>query len=284
MQDISILKKVLKNPQGVYDIAIQISFDGVSYSVLVPNQNLILGIRHIPIKGIGREDDLAVTIGKNLFKEQALKVPYNSVKIAYISKNSTLVPADYFDANNLKKFLDLNHALDELDEIHYNFIPAINAYNIFTVPNVVANELINFFPNMKLYHQATPLITSSVIYNKNKSASAAEAYIHLNHDFFDFLFYKDNQFILHNSYELRSEADFVYYVLAALKQLNVEPANAVIKLSGLVQEKKQFIDALFHFAANVDVIIDLPQLYRDKALRKIPAECFVALNGLFLCE
>jgi len=262
-------------------LSIQASLNGLSFSVMDTNRLMVIAYRKYRFENTRLIDELTEKIQDLLNKDSLLNNNYQQVGFIYLSQKSTLIPSAYFDENSLRKYFEFNHTLNELDEIHYNYIYAIDAYNVFTIPNYVANEVYNKYKNISFYHQATPLING--IYTREKSNKETEIYINLNEGFFDIAVINSGKLNLYNSFSCQNENDILYFIMYVVKQLKIDPDNAILCLSGIHADDKHII-TFRKFLPTITSNSPNAKFIYAKALADIPKNTFTNLINLYSCE
>lgn len=282
MPDIDLLDISLdsENTQN-YFLSIQADLNGFSFCILDIEKKTYLGIRHYDIKDIYSIDDYTDKL-LNIFNEdKLLNKLYKSVSFIYLTQKSILIPASFFDKSNLKAYFEFNHNISELDEIHYNFLGEINAYNVFIIPNYIASKIVNRFRNVKFYHQATPFIKS--IFEKNANKEKECVYINMNSKFVDIAVAGENRLKLYNTFQFQNETDLLYFVLYIYKQLNLDTQKNKLFISGDQGDKPQYFKALRKYINTVNYLEPFDFLF-SRVLAKMNKHKFLNLFNLVSCE
>jgi hypothetical protein len=166
--------------------------------------------KHVMLKGFSvNEPDFDIWCGK--FDEFLLQIPVSSIPVncLFVSPKHTFIPADAFDATKLKQYLSFFTPLDDLDEIHYTLVPLINGYCCFAMPNYVVTTLFQRFGKVRFFSQAYQnLMQVSGKQHKNKIGMM------FCNNFMEITVFKDNKFVLNNSYEIANGYDIIYFIAA----------------------------------------------------------------------
>jgi hypothetical protein len=244
MADINLVdKSYSKDNSAHYHLSIQIDTDGLSFCILdIQKKHYIVFQKYV----FGKSSDIVALIDKleKCFEEdEILKASFNSSSCIYLTQKSTLIPSAFFDEMNLRDYFEFNHPLEELDEIHYNIIPDIDASNVFAIPTYLANLLYSKFRGLKIYHQATPFIKSALKDFKPSSS----VHINLNTGFFDVVIKQGNRLILYNTFLYQNETDMLYYVLFIINQLKLSPEKIPMTICGEMSDRVSFQESLSKF-------------------------------------
>lgn len=241
MAEINLLDKSYhKDNSNHYHLSLQIDSEGLAYCILDSRRKRYIGFQKY---FFGKSSDIISLVNKlenQLEEEDILNASFKSSSCIYHTQKSTLVPNVFFDESKLREYFEFNHALDELDEIHYNVVPEINAYNVFTIPTYLANLLHNKFKGILIYHQATPFI-KSVLKDFRPSSSV---HINLNPGFFDIIVKLDNQLKLYNTFLYQNDTDMLYYILFIINQLKLNPETIPLTICGEMSDRISYQESL----------------------------------------
>jgi hypothetical protein len=181
-----------------------------------------------------------------LFKQDdLLTLPYSSSAFMFLSQKSTLIPDSYFDRNELIKYLAFNHDLDTLDEIHYNYIASIDAYNVFTLHTYIAAEISNHIQGVRFFHQGSTFIEKVMEFTKNWHKDMIA--VNLNRQFFDIIVSAGGKLKLYNTFHYMGQNDLLYFILYVSKQFKCEPSVVKLLLSGEVSDQLNYFDAIRNY-------------------------------------
>jgi hypothetical protein len=244
MAEISLLDNSYSKANSThYHLSLQIDSEGLAYSVLDNRRK-----RYIVFQKylFGKPCDIISLVNKleKCFEEdEVLKSSFNSSSCIYLTQKSTLVPNAFFDELKLRDYFEFNHPLEELDEIHYNIVPEIDACNVYAIPTYLANLLNNKFEGVKIYHQATPFIKSAL---KDFHPSSS-VHINLNPGFFDIIIKQENKLKLYNTFLYRNDTDMLYYVLFIINQLKLNPENIPVTICGEMSDRISYQESLSEY-------------------------------------
>ncbi|MBN2349793.1 MAG: DUF3822 family protein [Bacteroidales bacterium] len=283
MPDINLVEKsITQQKLNQKYLSIQVDLNGFSFFILDTEHLLFLAFRKYSFQNVHLVEDLTSKIEDLLEKDDLLQQNYNRTGVIFSSQKSTLVPSAYFNEKDLRSYFEFNHSIDELDEIHYNYIYAIDAYNVFTIPNYVANELYNKFQKVHFYHQATPIING--IYTREKSSKENEVYINLNKDFFDIAVICSGSLNLYNTFSYQDENDLLYFILYVCKQLSIESEKTAVYLSGEECSHSVYFAAIKKYLPYIFYNIPNSKFIFAKALDHFKKHTFINLINLYSCE
>lgn len=229
-----------KSKTASYILSLQLDDFGYSYAILDPINNVYDAINHhnfekkVLDKSIPEKAE--VMIKEDLF----LSKNYKTVYFNYATNKSTLVPGELFDRKELKKIFTFTHKLDENEELHFNYIKEIDSYNLFAIPSDLTTLLVNKFPEIIFVHQNNVFVKTLVEKGKAVKFKLPVVHVNVNSKSFEIGIYKDDRFLLLNTYLYNDENDFVYYLLNTLEQYDIKVNKLHFNISGFLEQDTEF--------------------------------------------
>lgn len=200
------------------EISIQVSLDGFSFSIASAVDKSCLLFRSYKFEHILLIDELIRKTESILSSDDKLNYNFDKADVTLISQNSAIIPTEFFNTSDLKKYFEFSHNLAEFDEIHYTHLKEIEAYNVFSIPGYFSQLFYSNYPKVTFNHQASRLINFGY---KNQSYSP-RIIVGLNAGFFDMVIFDNNKLLLSNSYLYTTPTDFIYFFLYTCRQLKIE--------------------------------------------------------------
>lgn len=178
---------------------------------------------------------------------KALSQNFEKVYISVLNSDFTLLPNAIFDQDNLADYLQLN--LGELNNQResYQSIPELNCTNAYRIES----ELIEFFESK--YKHATFLHSSTTflnLINTVKTQEESKLYLNVYDAHFLICYFKEGKLNLLNSFEFKTEADFIYLILFLSKELEMSQTKTEVILSG----KINYQEALTEYFTSVSIL------------------------------
>jgi hypothetical protein len=265
-----------------YNISIQASLNGYSFSVLDPLRNKYILLKHIPFPGemsIELLEEKVYAIQKN---DEFLTRQYYSVYFSWQSPRYTLIPGPLFNKDNLRTYFEFNHILEELDEIHYNGYKNIDAYSLFVIPSELSNIVYRSYGNARFFNQTTPLIEHALISHGGKGTrKTALASIYGNN--IDILVIQEEKPVLCNSFPWKDEKDIVYFILYVYDQLKLDGTETPLYLIGEISRKASVYEMLKSYISRVGFDKPNSNFNYSYTFNDIDQHRFINLFNLRLC-
>ncbi len=206
-------------------LSIQADLNGFSFCVFDNNGNCHVLKQYA--YSIADYNDLDNEVHKLFRQEKLLQQPYKKCYCLFISNKSTLIPAQLFDVQHLRTYLDFVAPLDELDEIHFRQLSVPDAIAVFAVPSPVAAAVHLYQPNTLFLHQSIPLI-----YLLDDIRPHNGIIVHLSQDITSITLYAGGRLVLNNTFNVHAFADTLYYLSYVLRQWELSPQNTPVYFTG----------------------------------------------------
>lgn len=236
MKDFSFVDETLDlNRAHAYRLSIQVSLDGFSFSILDLVRGKFVVLKHYDLSQQKGYDQKADKLRQILSSDKHLHPSFKQSVALVVTRKSTLIPETYFQEKDLKSYLSFNHDLDELDEIHFNHLEEIRAYNVFTIPNPISNTLLEHFGNIPYYHHGQPFLQYQL---DNASPAKKTAALSIFEQFIDIGVFSGNNLLFYNTFQWSTHEDILYYLLYVYKQLNLDVNSNELQISGSTRDQK----------------------------------------------
>ncbi len=229
------------NKTQFYHLSIQVSLDGFLFAILDPENSRYLGLKRYGFEKANNLDKHFENLERILQQDPFLKKEYLSVSCIHNENRATLLPAALFDREHLKLYFEFNHVLNELDELHYNFLNQIDAYLVFPLNSEITSLILKSWLNTRFFHQDTPLI-DALISRENGNGSLVG--INFNEGHFDIVVTENRQLKYQNNFSFRSDEDLIYFMLFVFDKLEMDQEKTPVLLSGEIDKFSERLSTL----------------------------------------
>ncbi|MBQ3688265.1 MAG: DUF3822 family protein [Bacteroidales bacterium] len=234
------------NKTSTYNLSIQISQRGFTYCILDTYSKEYVAVKHA---GYGMEltdENLYDKIKQNLTFDACMGKSYKSVDMIFVTRKSLLVPNPIFDKTKLKDLSNANFEVTDKEEIQFNKLKAISACNVFVIPSYITTLMVNTFPEINFYHEATPFI-ENLIKNGGEETTIS---VNFYYDFMDIAVTEKGKVLLYNTFAYQTATDVLYCVSSIISKLKLGKKTP-IKLSGYIDKESDIYAMLYKYNANV---------------------------------
>jgi len=234
-----------------YHLSIRVNHLGYSYCIIDTVRKKCVAVKNINFDKVADSDTFFKNVQDFLENDSFLNKFYKSVDFIYQSPKSTLVPNTLFDRKYLKTYFQFTQVLDEYEEIHYNKLSKAPAVNIFSIPSEITTLMVNKFPELRFFHQASIFIENTL---KQASDKKNMVSVMANNNFFDIVVTESGKLFLYNNFPYQNENDFVYYIMNIYHQLNISPKDVGVYLSGDIDKEDKRYKLLSKFIRDVNMV------------------------------
>lgn len=233
-------------------LSIQVSLTGLSFCCFDSLNNTITSFREVPFDnfhiGIKIED-----LFSNTFRDYPeLNDSYDDILIIHNNNLSTFVPTPLFDENFLGSYLQYNtkvfdtdfFAFDEISNYQINsvYIPYVNMNNFF----------IDQFGTFDYKHANSILVQK--LLEASKNIDDKKMTVHFNPNHFELIVIQNQKLLFFNSFDYKTPEDFIYYVLFTAEQLNLNPENFLLELTGIIEAESDYFKIAYKYIRNVSLM------------------------------
>lgn len=233
-------------------LSIQVSLTGLSFCCFDTLNNTVTSFKDIHFehfdKNLKIEDLFA-----NAFEENPeLNEKYDDVLVIHNNNLSTFVPTPLFDENYLGSYLQYNTKVFETDFFAYDEISNYDMNTVY-IPYVNMNNFfIDKFGTFDYKHANSILVTK--LLDASKNIDDKKMMVHFSSSHFEIIVIQNQKLLLFNSFEYQTPEDFIYYILFAAEQLNMNPENFPLELIGNITEESDFFKIAYKYVRNVSLI------------------------------
>ena len=179
-----------------------------------------------------------------------MKQSFQDVHIIHENELSTLVPMELFKEENLADYLKFNSKILKSDFISYDTVSANNSVNVY-VPYVNINNFIyEKFGTFTYRHFSTILIET--LLKTEMESSETVMYVNVASSHFEIVTFKYGELVYYNTFEYNTKEDFIYYILFATEQLQLNPETLNLKFLGAISKENDLYEIAYKYIRHVD--------------------------------
>ena len=235
-------------------LILQVSLTEVSFCIFDSLKNKIEQIAHFSIdntsNSISIEEYLATVIKNNV----ALQTTFDDILVLHNNNLLTFVPSVLYDQQYLSSYMQYNTKVFESDYFTHDEISSYDMNTVYIPYININNFLIDQFGSFKYQHSFTILIKKILDFSKN--IEETQVYIHIQKDNFQLIVVKNQKLLLFNTFEFKTDQDFMYYVLFAMEQLQLNPESVLVKLFGTISKEHSLYQIAYKYIRNVSLFTE----------------------------
>jgi hypothetical protein len=282
MPEISLIDRSFnKDKSSDCNVSMQVNQDGITYCVCDNASGVHLVFKKYKFEHAHLTGDILEKTSVILNKDEILGLRFHSVKYLGYTRQSTLIPAEFFDKAHMRDYLIFNHGNEIENEVYSNYIPVQNIYNAFALPRDLVSLVTYHFKKVEFLSQTTPFLRYLTgmkdIYNDKI------VYVGLNPDFFDIACMAESHLKLYNTFQYTSESDLLYYVIYAYRQLGFDPDKIPLILAGELSSKISYYEILKQYITELKYASITKNLLLAPALQELNVVKFLNLLNVKAC-
>lgn len=232
-------------------LSIQVSLNGLSFCILNTESNSVTHYSNIKFDKILNPAETLLQLKDYLGTNKVLQQDFANVHLIHENELSTLVPKSLFDEDNLADYLKFNAKILSNDYITHDELKQGDIVNVY-VPYVnINNFLYDAFGDFEFNHYSTLLLNAVFSIHKKKEETTMYASISETH--FEIVVVKGNSLILYNTFEYQTKEDFIYYILFASEQLELNPEEFPLVLVGNISENNELYNIAYTYIRHVSI-------------------------------
>jgi len=265
-----------------YCIYLELSINAVTYTIFNPQTSSFIGIEKYLFNDIYNDFSLVEPLKRMLSVSTILQKEFKLFNVAYVNQRATLIPNAIFNNNELKEYHHFNFSPKEEDLFFSDKLINLSGYNVYSIPDFIT-ELFKTKKNIRFNHFSSALIESSILQAK-KNKTKLLINVHLLPSSFQIVVVKNELLEIYNSFSYQTSEDFIYYLLFVLNQLNINPDEASIILTGEVDKNSAIYEMVYKYIQKIDFGKRPADIKFSYIFEEIPQHYYYALFNQYLCE
>ncbi|MCB2206929.1 MAG: DUF3822 family protein [Bacteroidetes bacterium] len=239
-------KSFLESNTGDYYLSLQLGKRSLSFTVFNPGAKKYVVFDSYTFNNVKLNEDAFHMFEHVLEEKKWLNNRFQKVIFLIDHQFSTLIPPPLFIEDKADMYLKFNHPVEEAHITCYNKLKNAHIINVFCISKVVNDLLVKLWPNIQLYHCSSAIIESLSINYKNK-IGANSLFLNVRDEGFDLIYFKNKNLHFHNMFRFHTKEDFIYFLLSALEELQLNPEEVELVISGNIDKSSILYDMIFRY-------------------------------------
>jgi hypothetical protein len=220
-----------------------------TYGIYQTEQHKFVALESFNLQNAFSPDALTQTLKQVIESNKLLGGKYGTVRFAYDSHRSTLMPDALYDASLQAEYIAFNHPAEKGESVLSDTLKNTEARNIYLFPDLLREMLLGFYPGMSIRHHSSALIESLSTRFKNESKPKLVLHISLTH--FEIILFEGKHLKFYNTFKHQTSEDFIYYLLFVCEQLKLNPETLDLVLIGEVERNSAIYSILYKYVRNI---------------------------------
>jgi hypothetical protein len=202
---------------------------------------------------------------------------YDDISVLHDNSLNTFVPKALFDEDFLGSYLQYNTKVFETDFFAYDTIGNYDINNVY-VPFMDANNfLIDRYGTFEYKNSNSILVTK--LLDASKNIDEKQVYVHVKDTHFEIIVVRNQKLLLFNSFEYKAPEDFLYYLLFALEQLQLNPEVAPVLALGKINTNNPCYKLAYKYIRNLSLFEPLVIQEKWNKSNEEALEHFILFNS-----
>jgi len=239
-------KSFIETNTGDYYLTLRLGKRSLDFTVFNPDVKKYTIFDAYTYSDIDLNED-AQQILEQLFAEKKwLDQRFQKVFFLIDHELSTLLPPQLFIENNAKQYLSFNHPIEASQPACFNNLKNAHVVDVFSIPATIDKLLKKIWPNVQLLHCSSVIIESLSINYKNK-IGVNTLFVNRRDEGFDLVYFKNKKLHFYNFFRFHTKEDFIYFVLSAIEELELNPEEVELVLSGNIDKSSILYEMIFRY-------------------------------------
>ncbi|MDA3867997.1 MAG: DUF3822 family protein [Salinivirgaceae bacterium] len=265
-----------------YIKSIQISLNGFSYIVTDPAEPAHLALRSYDFGteiSVKRIDGLIADLFQN---EDVLSQPSQKTIVTYMERAYAMAPQMLFLPDSAHKLIDVNFKKDEFAHVTHASIPASDIVFASRMPENIYKTLSLYSENLQVVPYQCALAVNAIQTLQHHGFSEG-FFMNVNYQFFDLMYIKDQKIVFYNNFGYAQYADVLYFTLATLEKLSIDPNKIHLFIQGHELVKEVILQELNMHVRNVYLDRRILGTAYSHQFEQLPLYQYKLLTGLYSC-
>ncbi len=229
-------------------LSIQVSLNGLSFCTVDSNNQITaieqenFGIRLTPEQVL---DKIKYMFDRN----QNLKESFTTIELIHQNDLYTIVPKPLFDEALLKDYLKYNVKVLQNDFIVYDELDQHDLITVYIPYTNINNFFFDTFGSFTYKHTNTVL--ANTLLTKEKNSESITVFANMSSIVFDLIIIDKGRLMLSNTFNYETKEDFLYYLMYATEQLNLNPEEFKLVFLGSITKDNEFYNIAYKYIRNI---------------------------------
>ena len=269
------------NKSASCHLSIQVRLDGFSFAILNIREQKYIALEYYDIQNCSTYSDLAEQVDKIIAQQELLQQNFASTSVGMAHTLNTLTPKALYDDAHGKEILGFNQAVLQNEEETSDWLASIQAYNSYLIPEELERCFNKHFPNLKWKHDSSILIES--LLHQFKLQEGEKMYLSVQNKYFELTILEGKKLKFFNSFSYKAAEDLIYYLLFTCEQLNLNPDQTPLIISGEIEQDSEVYKLLYRYVRNISFTKRNPNYKYSFVFDEVKEHYYYKLLNQHLC-
>lgn len=232
-------------------MSVQVSLNGLSFLLQNDETNSVEFEKNILFESPLSPEEVLGEIQTIFSSNIELNKEINVLTVIHQNNLSTPVPKPLFDKTQPEVFLKFNSKIFPSDYVDFDEIENFDLINVYVPFANVNNYFFDRYGTFTFLHFSTKFIEKKL--NEERFGNSKKMFVHLYNKEMNLLVTHGKNILLFNTFLYNTPEDFLYYTLFVAEQLELNPEEFNLSLSGQVTEDDDFFKIAYKYIRNVSI-------------------------------
>lgn len=262
-------------------LSLQIGKDFLVLMVYDVQNQKYIGVREYSFNTVQGSFQLEKELASRLDEDNLFGYCNGEVRILMNHTPYSWVPNAFYKADKERETLDFQHKTPFSDRIFSRELASMDAKILFSVPDHLVRFFEQRFSDCSFYHAVFPWVLDGAARLNNRDQSVLKARI--TDSSFDLMLWRNKRIEFVNAFEYHNAEDFLYYLLFAMEQLELNTEETELVLSGQILKTSPIFDYIWKYVRHVSFDKEVKK-NKSYVFNEIPEHFYPALMKMHLCE
>lgn len=231
------------------ELSIQINLDGLSFCILNKTDEKIVYYHQKQFNSALDPVNLLREIETIYSTQNELEnAVVQKVNLCFCHSFFTLVPKNLFSEKVGASYLKFNTKILQTDVVAHDELTHTNIVNVYIPFTNIINFFFDKYGEFEYTHHMS-ILTDKFI--NRKTENNIVVYAHNQKNRLDLIIIENGKLLLGNCYRIYAKEDYLYYLLFAAEQLQLNPKEFQLYLSGLLTKDDEIYNLLQDYIQNI---------------------------------
>lgn len=271
-----------------YRLSIQLRLDGFSFAIFASETNKILKIQEYKSpwrKDLG-QDEQWQKINQYLLEtfenDNIGLLSFSAVKVILDHKEYHLQASIFVDETKSNTAIDFNQSINYSHIILNKETLGLDCINAFAIPSSIRNTISDYFEKIDFLHISDILINDIRILHQNKKITK-RLYVYISDRDIHIIAF-DKELLFSNSFHYSAKEDFIYFILLAFEQLEMNPEEDPLYFVGEISRSSALYNITWQYIRNVHFMGKQLSAVLSQDFDQLPIHQYYLLLQSNICE
>lgn len=245
-------------------LSVQVSLAGLSFLVADTSDNTIFFFKDYTFESGHSPEEVLEKVKYAYQQNPELNQQFKEVQVIHRNTLFALVPDVLFDESKLSDYVKFSSKIFPTDYLDFDSLDTLEMKNVYVPLTNVNNYFFDKYGAFTFQHSNTIFINAIITAATHNNQPAV--YAHFSENCLDVLVTKGKNVLLCNSFSIKTPEDFIYYLLFVAEQLQLNPEEFPLFLTGTISEESPHYEMAFTYVRNVQLLPKKSQLKLDRTV------------------